>query len=133
METEIVNAYPVLSLAYLGDAVFEREIRIRLLQKGGSRPSILNRRGASVCNAAAQAKIADRIRDLFTTEEAAVFQRGRNASPKTMAKNQSMSDYRKATGLEAVFGYLALLQKEERIRELIEYGLCGYSYDREFS
>ena len=123
MDKEAVTLHSSLSLAFLGDAVYELEIRSRLMENRTFRPSALSRTASRLVCAAAQAELAAAILPQLTEEEEGVFRRGRNAHPKTMAKHQSMSDYRQATGLEALFGYLHLTGQAERIRELIGSGL----------
>ncbi|MDY3118137.1 MAG: ribonuclease III domain-containing protein [Peptoniphilus sp.] len=94
-----------LVLAYIGDCVFELFVRSKILHNN-EKVAALHRASAKKVKASAQAELSEAIGDFFTEEEAAVFRRGRNAHPKTMAKNASMADYRKATGFECLIGYL---------------------------
>ena len=83
----------------------------------------LHKTKSRVVNAKVQAKMAEALLEELTEEELACYKRGRNAKSHTAAKNASIAEYRKATGLEALFGYLYLLGKEERILELTKMGL----------
>ncbi|MCI1722924.1 MAG: ribonuclease III [Lachnospiraceae bacterium] len=127
MEKEAVNAYSPLVLAYLGDAVFELEIRARLVEKSNSRPNILNRKASALVCASSQSDMAEKILPLLTEEEVSILRRGRNANSPTMAKNQSVADYRRATGFEALIGYLYLSGQKERMKELIAAAVEGRS------
>ncbi|MDR1664662.1 MAG: ribonuclease III [Clostridiales bacterium] len=110
-------------LAYLGDAVFELCAR-EMLVKDGSRPvRELNRMAKQYVSAAAQSKMYRAVSGALTEEERAVMKRGRNLNPATRAKNAGMSDYRHATGLEVLFGYLYCEGRKERITEI--FSLCA--------
>ena len=101
-----------LALAYIGDAVYELFVRTMVLSKGNA-----------PVNAKGQAEIYKKIAQYFTEEEKAVFRRGRNAKSYTTPKNMDIGDYRHATGLEAVFGYLYLKGDVKRALELFEKGV----------
>ncbi len=116
-----------LVLAYLGDAVYELEIRQMLVKRDHSRPAKLNKEAAQLVCAAAQSRIAEAILPYLTEEEEAIYRRGRNAHSPTTAKNQTVGDYRRATGFEALIGYLHLCGETARMRELIALGLSGIS------
>lgn len=103
-----------LVLAFIGDGVFELFIRT-LLMKNPKKVAKLHREAAKIVCAKGQSQLADQISYLFNDNEARIFRRGRNTNQKTMAKNAKVSDYRKATGLEALFGYLYLSGQEERM------------------
>ena len=111
-----------LELAYLGDAVYELSVREYLVKKGAGTVGELNRKALSFVTAPAQAAATERLLPFFTGEEAAVFRRGRNSHPKTVARHNDPGEYSLATGLEAVFGYLWLGGEGERIAEL--FALC---------
>ncbi len=106
-----------LALAHVGDAVFELLVRVHLCRCGGH-VSGLHRASVEMVNAGAQARDMERIRALLTEEEAAVYQRGRNAKVNSVPKHAALGDYHAATGLEALFGYLYLLGRRERLSEL---------------
>jgi ribonuclease-3 family protein len=113
-----IKTYSPLSLAYIGDGVFDLVIRSVVVAKGNTRASQLHRRTSQIVKAATQARMAEVLEPHLTGTELDVFRRGRNAKSPTMAKNASMSDYRKATGFEAMVGYLYLTDQFERIVEL---------------
>ena len=117
-----VKSLSPLVLAYVGDAVYEIMARLYTLSSGNQPVNKLNRKTRAVVNAKAQAEMYFRIRPLLTEEEDAVFHRGRNANSHTSAKNADIIDYRHATGLEAVFGYLYLSGQKERAVELFRAG-----------
>ncbi len=109
-------------LAYIGDAVYEVLVRQYIVSSGNAPVNVLNKRARAVVNAGAQSAAYDKIKDVLTEEEQAVYKRGRNAKSHTAAKNQTITDYRRATGIEALFGYLYLSGKNDRIDEL--FCLC---------
>lgn len=108
-------------LAYLGDAQIELVVRKRLVTKGGKLGE-LNKAADSLVSAKAQCVALERLSPLFTEEEAAAFRRGKNAHTSSAPKSCSQLEYRKATGLEAVFGMLSLKGEVERIDFLIDKG-----------
>lgn len=112
-----------LALAFLGDTVWELCTRERLL-KSGMQAGALHRHAIAVVNAGAQSQAAGRIEPHLTEAEADVFRRGMNAHSRHNApKNQDPYDYSRATGLEALLGYLYLIGEDERIRELFDIGV----------
>ena len=111
-----------LNLAYVGDSVMDLIVRTELVSKGNEPVNVLHKKASAVVNAASQSRMAGILEPLFTEEEAAVYRRGRNAKSATHAKNASIQDYRRATGLEAVFGYLYLKGDHARIMELYRAG-----------
>lgn len=112
-----------LALAYIGDCVFDLVIRTVLTTHEGGTNKNLHKKSISMVNAATQARMIESLEDILTEEENAVFHRGRNAKSGSSAKNASITDYRKATGLEALVGYLYLEGRYNRIVELIKNGL----------
>ncbi|WBW49534.1 ribonuclease III [Peptoniphilus equinus] len=112
-ETSIREVSP-LALAFLGDSVFELLVRTKLLDRNLN-PKRLHIQAIGFVKAKAQAAFMASIVDELTDEELAVYKRGRNANPHTTPKNQTLKDYRDATGLETLFGYLYLLDRAERI------------------
>lgn len=107
----------VLALAYLGDGVLELEIREYLIRSGKVRLDSLHKGAVRYVSAAAQSKVYDVIGEFLSDEERNVMKSGRN-SKKKIPKNVDMKDYRKSTGLEALYGYLHLEGRKERIRAL---------------
>lgn len=118
-----VRAYSPLTLAYIGDAVYEIIIRTIIVERGNAPVNKLHKRSASLVKAPAQAAMMTVIEPMLTEEEAHVFKRGRNAKSYTSAKNASMIDYRIATGFEALVGYLYLSDRYDRIVTLVKAGL----------
>ncbi len=115
--------YSPLTLAYIGDAVYELIVRTIYVKQANCQTQKLHQRVTAYVSARAQAKMAAALEPLLTEEEAAVFRRGRNSKPYTKAKNASMEEYLAATGFEALVGYLYLMQEYERLNELVARGL----------
>lgn len=115
--------YSPLTLAYIGDAAYELVIRSIIVEQGNAPVNKLHKRSSRLVKAKTQAEAAARLMDVFTEEELAVYKRGRNARSHTMAKNAEMTDYRMATGFEAVMGYLHLKQDYERMVTLVSLGI----------
>ena len=120
-----VGAYSTLALAHIGDGVYELMMRTALCAAGLTAVTDLHRETVRRVNAPAQARAAEAIQPALTDEERAVYKRGRNANPSSMAKHASMQEYRRATGFEALMGYLYLAGREERVLELVKTGLEG--------
>ena len=118
-----MKAYSPLTLAYIGDAVYELVIRTMVVEKGNRQASQLHRLTTSYVKAQAQAAMIEALEPELTEEELAIYKRGRNAKSYTSAKNASILDYRKATGLETLIGYLYLSGREERVLFLIKEGI----------
>ena len=110
-----IRTYSPLTLAYIGDGIFDIVIRSVVVAKGNSRANDLHKRTSEIVKAHTQALMIEALEGELTEEEADIYRRGRNAKSGTMAKNASMSDYRKATGFEALMGYLYLKDDFERI------------------
>lgn len=115
-----------LVLAYIGDAVYELIIRSILVSMGNRPVNKLNKDATSLVKAGAQSEIVKLISDKLSEEEYTVFKRGRNSSPHTMAKNASMTDYKYATGFEALIGFLYLDNRCDRALELVKLGIDLY-------
>ncbi len=115
--------YSPLTLAYIGDAAYELVIRSIIVEQGNAPVNKLHKRSSRLVKAKTQAEAAAKLMDVFTEEELAVYKRGRNARSHTMAKNAEMTDYRMATGFEAVMGYLHLKQDYERMVTLVSLGI----------
>ena len=118
-----VRTYSPLALAYIGDAVYDLIIRTVVVGRANRPSGDLHRIAVKYVSATAQAKIAQVLLEEFTEEEQAVYRRGKNAKPHTMAKNASAKEYLQATGLEAVFGYLYLTEQTDRALDLVRLGL----------
>ena len=121
-DIDTVN-YSPLTFAFIGDAVYEVVIRTMIVDEANRSANDLHKESSKYAKASTQAKLSEILMDDFDEEELAVFKRGRNAKINTKAKNASLSDYKKATGFEAVVGYLYLEGKTDRMLELIKKGL----------
>lgn len=127
------------TLAYLGDAVYEVIIRRHLVKGGIVKPQILQREATHYVSAKAQAALLTKMQDeeMLTDDELAAFRRGRNAKSHTKAKNTSLKTYQLSTGFEAIMGYLDLLGKDDRVKELTKWcintveedGLKDYDFE----
>lgn len=109
-----------LTLAYVGDAVQSLYVREKLAKEHDLKAGQLHKMTSEIVNAHTQAMQAEKLLQTLTEEEKSVYLRGRNCNAHHKAKNQSGADYRKATGLEAVLGYLYLCGEIERIKYLLE-------------
>lgn len=118
-----IRTYSPLTLAYLGDAVFELAVRTVLVEKKNTQPEKLHKAATKIVKAETQALMAEALKESLTEEELAVYKRGRNAKAVTRAKNATMSEYRRATGLEALMGYLYMKDETKRMTELIRLGI----------
>ena len=123
LENRDIRTYSPLTLAYIGDGVYEIIIRTILVQRGNFPVNQLHKKASSLVKAAAQSAMMGVLEPLLTEEEHQVYKRGRNAHSATMAKNATMADYRRATGFEALMGYLYLKEDFTRILELIHEGI----------
>ncbi len=121
-----IRSYSPLTLAYIGDGIYELVIRTILVEQGNCQPQKLHKRASALVKAQTQSAMMETLTPLLTDEELAVYRRGRNAKSYTMAKNATMGDYRRATGFEALMGYLYLTQQEPRMLELIKEGLKAW-------
>lgn len=117
------KAYSPLGLAYIGDAVYEIAVRTLVISEGNMSVNKYHKKSSSLVKASTQAGVYDNIKEKLTDEEAAVYKRGRNAKSATAAKNASIVEYRMATGVEALIGYLYLSGRTARALELIKIGL----------
>lgn len=118
-----IRSYSPLTLAFLGDSVYEMIIRSLVSQKYDLSAGKLNREKVRYVNAAAQAMILDSVFDELTEDEQKISKSGRNAKSRTSAKNQQVTDYRKATGFEALCGYLYLSGRVDRLYEIVQKGV----------
>ncbi|MCI9619121.1 MAG: ribonuclease III [Dorea sp.] len=118
-----IKEYSPLTLAYIGDAVYDLIIRTLVVNKGNQQVQKLHKETITMVQASAQARMITALNDQLSEEEHAVYKRGRNAKSASPAKNQSISDYHKATGFEALLGYLYLKNDWKRMMELIKTGL----------
>jgi ribonuclease-3 family protein len=118
MQTQDVNKISMLGLAHVGDAVYELLTRTMLCERGHSSVSELHRLTVSMVNAPAQARAAERLIPVLADEELSVYRRGRNTKVNSVPHNADIGQYHAATGVEALFGWLYLQGRLERIEEL---------------
>lgn len=113
------DAYSPLTFAFVGDVVFELIVRTKVAEEANRSVKQLNKEKVGVVNAAAQARLIEEIFPFLNEKEKEIYKRGRNARTASPAKNQSLSDYHKATGFEALCGYLYLTGSMERLLFLL--------------
>ena len=118
-----MRTYSPLTLAYIGDGIYDIIIRSIVVDRANTSANRLHKHTSSMVKAQTQARMMELLEEHLSQEEADIYRRGRNAKSYTTAKNASVADYRKATGFEAVMGYLHLKQDYERIIELIRIGV----------
>ncbi len=118
-----VRAYSPLTLAYIGDAVYDLVIRSVVVERANRSANDLHKKTVRYVKAETQAAMVMALAEELTADEEAVYKRGRNAKSYTTAKNASMGDYRKATGFEALIGYLYLTNQTGRVLELVQKGI----------
>lgn len=123
MNKHKANTYSPLALAYIGDGVYELFIRTYVLSRGNMPVNKMHKASRELVRASAQSKLYHLIEDKLTEEEYQVLKRGRNAKSVSAPKNADVTEYRHATGVEALIGYLYLEGKIDRINELIAIGL----------
>lgn len=120
-----IRTYSPLTLAFIGDGIYDLIIRTMIVGRGNTKASQLHQHTSHLVKAHSQSVMIEYMLPHMTEEEMAVYKRGRNAKSPTMAKNATMADYRRATGFEALMGYLYLSDQFERIMELVQIGLDG--------
>lgn len=123
LEDQDLRSYSPLTLAYIGDGVYELIIRTILVKKGNCPVNRLHKKASSLVKAGAQSAIMKVIEEELTPEELSVYRRGRNAHSPTMSKHATMADYRRATGFEALMGYLYLKEDYTRMLTLVRMGI----------
>lgn len=126
-----IRSYSPLALAYIGDGIYDLIIRSMIVGKGNTQANQLHRQTSQLVKAHTQSEMIEVLLPELTEEEQAVYKRGRNAKSPTMAKNATMADYRRATGFEALMGYLYLENQMERMMELIKTALAGIGKETE--
>ena len=118
-----INTYNPLTLAFIGDSVYENIVRTMVVSKGNKSVNALAKDKNKLVNAKTQSRIAELLTDYYTEEEADIYRRGKNAKTANHSKSAAYSEYHRATGLEAVFGYLYLTGKLDRCLELFNTAL----------
>ena len=126
-QTQEINPdqYSPLTLAYMGDCAYEIVIRTLLVHKGNAPVDKLNRKASRLAKAETQSQMITAIQEQLSEEELTMYKRGRNANVHTIAHNATVAEYRQATALEALFGWLYLNNAHERINELFNVMMEG--------
>lgn len=127
---EVLQIHPV-ALAFVGDAVYSLYVREKLVKSGEDKPAVYQKAAARAVSARGQNDLLQNIEALFTTEEADIFRRARNAKKGSKAKSASVAEYNRSTGIEAVIGYLYLTDQFERINRLLGFIIVEPQKERE--
>lgn len=118
-----VDTYSPLVLAYIGDCIFDLVIKSMMISHGNKQVQKLHEETSQIVQASAQSAMMRAMQEHLDEAEHAVYKRGRNAKSVSSAKNQSITDYRRATGFEALLGYLYLKKEYKRLMDLVKIGL----------
>ncbi len=118
-----VRTYSPLAFAYIGDTVYDMIFRTIVVSRKNMAAHKYHKEVCRYVSAVAQSKMVEVLKDIWTDEEEAMYRRGRNSNPYNKAKNASVIEYQRATGLECLMGYLYLKGDFDRIMELVKYGL----------
>ena len=118
-----VDSYSPLVLAYMGDCVYDLIIKSMVVSRGNKQVHRMHEETSSYVQASAQSRMMRAMQPHLTAEEHAIYRRGRNTRSVSAAKNQTITDYRRATGFEALVGYLFLKKRYARLMELVKIGL----------
>ena len=121
LEKSTARQLSPITLAFVGDAVHTLFVKEKLVFECDEKGAVLNKKASNIVKAPAQAKYIDLIYPILTEEEIDVFKRARNAKKGTRAKNATVHEYNKATGFEAVVGYLYLIGEYDRLNTLLNY------------
>lgn len=124
-----VNMYSPLTLAFLGDSVYDTLVREKLLRSANMPASKLHSAKIKLVCAEFQSKVYDKISEVMTEKELAVLKRGRNATGNNIPKHAEAAEYRRATAVECLLGYLYLLENTARIAELFDVAMQGIEID----
>jgi len=122
-----ITDYSPLTLAYIGDGIYEIVIRTVIVDETNRQVNKIHKAASNLVKAGTQAKMIHYIMDDLTDEELTIYKRGRNAKAVTRAKNASMSEYRTATGFEALMGWLYLTGQSERMMKLIKKSVTVFT------
>ncbi|MBQ8804796.1 MAG: ribonuclease III [Tyzzerella sp.] len=123
MEEVDIHSYSPLTLAYIGDSIYDLIIKSLVINHGNKQVNKLHRDTSQLVQASTQSLMMRTMQEHLTEEEHTVYKRGRNSKTVTPAKNQTITDYRRATGFEALLGYLYLKKDWKRLLDLVKIGL----------
>lgn len=118
-----IESYSPLTLAYIGDSVYDLIIKTLVISEGNKQVKKLHQETSGMVQASAQSEMMRAMQEHLSEEEHAIYKRGRNTKSVSPAKNQSLTDYRRATGFEALMGWLYLKNDWKRMLDLIRIGL----------
>lgn len=127
LEQQDLQTYSPLALAYIGDAIYELIIRSVVVGQGNRQVNKLHQQASRFAKAQAQSEMIETLLPLLLDDELRIYRRGRNAKSYTTAKHASVNDYRRATGFEALMGYLYLNGSMQRLLELVKTAVQGYT------
>lgn len=134
MEESVIRTYSPITFAFLGDAVYSMFIREKIVLEANCAPKKLHLKTSAFVSAKGQAQAVDAMLEegFLSEEEQDILRRGKNANTATMAKNATPAQYHKATGFEALLGWLYLMGRQERLNEIMEraYKICGTKNSR---
>lgn len=130
MEEVDIREYSPLTLAYIGDGVYDLIIRSIVVNHGNKQVNKLHKETSSLVQASTQSLMMRTMQEYLTEEEHGIYKRGRNAKSISPAKNQSITDYRRATGFEALIGYLYLKKEWKRMLDLVKIGLDSLNAEK---
>ena len=131
MEEVDIQSYSPLTLAYIGDSIYDLIIKSLVINQGNKQVNKLHKDTAQLVQASTQSLMMRTMQEHLTEEEHAVYKRGRNAKSVSPAKNQSITDYRRATGFEALLGYLYLKKDWKRLLDLVKIGLDSLEKEKQ--
>ena len=123
MEEVDIHTYSPLTLAYIGDCIYDLVIKSIMVSHGNKQVNKLHKETSNLVQASTQSLMMRAMQEYLTEEEHTIYKRGRNAKSVSPAKNQSLTDYRRATGFEALLGYLYLKKDWKRLIDLVKIGL----------
>lgn len=118
--------YSPLALAYIGDSVLDLMVKNYYVHNSNKQPYKYHKDVTNIVKAVNQAAFVDKYHDCFAEDELDIYKRGRNTSTHSKAKNATQAEYKKATGLEALLGYLYLLDRRDRLEELVNMMIAEY-------
>jgi len=130
MEEVDIREYSPLTLAYIGDCGYDLAMKSLVINAGNKQVNKLHQEASKLVQASTQSLMMRTMQEHLTEEEHAVYKRGRNAKSVSPAKNQSITDYRRATGFEALLGYLYLKKDYKRLLDLVKIGLDSLENNR---
>ena len=131
MQEVDIREYSPLALAYIGDSIYDLIIKTLVLNEGNKQVQKLHLESSGYVQAKTQSQMMRVLQKELTEEEHGIYKRGRNAKSVSPARNQSVTDYRRATGFEAVLGFLYLKKEWKRILDLVKIGLDAVKESRE--